>query len=227
MIIKTYFSGVSTIGVLSLATEDYGLFPLSVEKNTLEKMKEVLNIPVTQLNISNSSLIGSLCVGNSNGLLVPNIVTSKEIALIKDFLKENSLDVNLEKLKAKNTAFGNLILTNNKGCIISEELQNFRKVIEDVLGVESGVGNYASLPTVGSNGVATDKGCLVHPLTDELELEWITDVLKVDYVGRGTANRGVTSVGSCILANTKGAVIGGDTSGPELLKIEEALDLID
>lgn len=227
MIIKAYFSGVSTIGVHSLATEDYGLFPLSVDNATLDKMKNVLDIPATKLNISNSSLIGSLCVGNSNGLLVPNIVTSKEVALIKDFLKENSLDVNLEKLKAKNTAFGNLILTNNKGCIISEELRNFRKTIEDVLGVDSGVGNYANLPTVGSNGIATDKGCLVHPLADELELEWIQDILKVDYVGRGTANRGVTSVGACIIANSKGAVIGGDTSGPELLKIEEALDLIE
>ncbi|WP_459201601.1 translation initiation factor IF-6 [Methanococcus sp. CF] len=227
MIMKTYFSGVSTLGVHSLATEDYGFFPLSVDQKTMERMKEVLDIPATQLNISNSSLIGSLCVGNSNGLLVPDITTEKEVELIKMFLKENSLDVNLERLKAKNTAFGNLILTNNKGCIISEELSRFRKTIEDVLDVESGVGNYAELPTVGSNGVATDKGCLVHPLTDELELEWIQNILRVDYVERGTANRGVTSVGACILANSKGAVVGGDTSGPEILKIEEALDLID
>ena len=56
-----------------------------------------------------------------------------------------------------------------------------------------------------------------------LELEWIQDILKVDYVGRGTANRGVTSVGACIIANSKGAVIGGDTSGPELLKIEDVI----
>lgn len=82
MIMKTYFSGVSTLGVHSLATEDYGFFPLSVDQKTMERMKNVLDIPATQLNISNSSLIGSLCVGNSNGLLVPNITTEKYIYLL-------------------------------------------------------------------------------------------------------------------------------------------------
>ena len=65
----------------------------------------------------------------------------------------------------------------------------------------------------------------MHPLADDEELEWIKDVLKIDCIGRGTANKGVTSVGACIIANSKGAIVGGDTTGPELLRIEDALDL--
>ncbi|MDK2790662.1 MAG: translation initiation factor 6 [Methanothermococcus sp.] len=227
MIIKMYFSGISTIGVLSLVTEKFGLFPHIVEKGPLSKIEEVLDIPGKQLNVANSSLIGSLCVANSYGLLLPDIVLDKEVELIKDFLKENDLDIQIKKLKVKNTALGNLITTNDKGCIISEELKHFKKDIEDVLNVSGEVGNIAGLPTVGSNAVATNKGCLVHPLTKDEELEWIKDVLKIDCIGRGTGNKGVTSVGACVLANSKGAIVGGDTTGPEVLKIEEALDLID
>ncbi|AEF96827.1 translation initiation factor IF-6 [Methanotorris igneus] len=226
MIIRKYFSGISTLGVLALATEKFALLPYIVEENTVEEIKKVLDVPVTQLNVGGCSLIGSLCVANSYGLLLPNIVKDDEVELIKNFLEENDIDIQIKILNSKNTALGNLILTNDKGCIISEELKGFKKDIEDILNVDVDIGNIAELPTVGSNAVATNKGCLVHPLADDEELEWIKDVLKIDCIGRGTANKGVTSVGACIIANTKGAIVGGDTTGPELLRIEEALDLI-
>ena len=227
MIIKEYFSGISTIGVLSLATEKFGLFPHFIEEKSLIRCKEVLDVPVKKLNIGNSSLIGSLCVANSYGMILPELAIDKEQKQITEFLKENDIEIIVKKLKAKNTAFGNLILTNDKGCIISRELKKFRKSIEDILDVEVAVGDIAELTTVGSNAVATNKGALVHPNTTDEEIELIKDVLKIDCIERGTANKGITSVGACIIANSKGAVIGGDTTGPEMLKIEEGLDLID
>ena len=227
MIIKEYFSGISTIGVLPLATEKFGLFPHFIEEKSLDRCSNVLDIPVKNLNIGNSSLIGSLCVANSNGLILPPFTLDKERELIIEFLKENDIEIIVKKLSAKNTAFGNLILANDKGCIISRELKKFRNTIEDILDVESVVSDIAGLSTVGSNGVATNKGCLVHPNTTDDEIELIKDVLKIDCIERGTANKGITSVGACIIANSKGAVIGGDTTGPEMLKIEEGLDLID
>jgi translation initiation factor 6 len=227
MIIKEYFSGISTIGVLSLATEKFGLFPYFIEEKSLNRCNEVLDVPVKKLNIGNSSLIGSLCVANSYGILLPSLTTNEEHEQLKDFLKENDIEIVVKKLKAKNTAFGNLVLTNDKGCVISRELKMFKNSIEDVLNVEVAVGEIAELTTVGSNAVATNKGALVHPNTTDEEIELIKDVLKIDCIERGTANKGITSVGACIIANSKGAIIGGDTTGPEMLKIEEGLDLID
>ena len=155
---------------------------------------------------------------------VKNIL--KELTKIKNFLNENDLDMNIEIIKSKNTALGNLILTNDKGALISTELKEFKKDIEDVLNVEVEVGTIAELPTVGSNAEVTNKGCLAHPLVDDDELEFLKGLFKVEYIGKGTANKGTTSVGDCIIANSKGAIVGGDTTGPELLMIEDALGLI-
>jgi len=226
MIIRKYFSGIPTLGVLALTTEEITLLPIFLDKDDVNEISEILNTKCLQINIGGSCLVGSLAVANKYGILLPKIVDKDELAEIKRFLNDNNLDLTVEIIKSKNTALGNLILTNDKGALISTELKEFKKDIEDVLNVEVEVGTIAELPTVGSNAVVTNKGCLTHPLVDDDELEFLKGLFKVEYIGKGTANKGTTSVGACIIANSKGAIVGGDTTGPELLMIEDALGLI-
>jgi len=226
MIIRKYFSGIPTLGVLALTTEEITLLPIFLDKDDVNEISEILNTKCLQINIGGSCLVGSLAVANKYGILLPKIVDKDELAEIKKFLNDNNLDLTVEIIKSKNTALGNLILTNDKGALISTELKEFKKDIEDVLNVEVEVGTIAELPTVGSNAVVTNKGCLTHPLVDDDELEFLKGLFKVEYIGKGTANKGTTSVGACIIANSKGAIVGGDTTGPELLMIEDALGLI-
>jgi len=226
MIIRKYFSGIPTLGVLALTTEEITLLPIFLDKDDVNEISEILNTKCLQINIGGSCLVGSLAVANKYGILLPKIVDKDELAEIKRFLNDNNLDLTVEIIKSKNTALGNLILTNDKGALISTELKEFKKDIEDVLNVEVEVGTIAELPTVGSNAVVTNKGCLAHPLVDDDELEFLKSLFKVEYIGKGTANKGTTSVGACIIANSKGAIVGGDTTGPELLMIEDALGLI-
>ena len=226
-VIKEYFSGIPTLGVLSLATELFGLFPHFLEERALERYSNILQVPVKALNIGNSSLIGSLSVANSYGIVLPPLATREEIEILREFLRENNIDVVIEKVEAKNTAFGNLIATNDRGCVISSELREYRKKIEDILNVEVVTRDVAGLSTVGSNLVVTNKGGLIHPNASEEEIEELKDIFKLNILERGTANKGNPSVGACIVANSKGAIVGGDTTGPEMLKIEEALDLIE
>jgi len=226
MIIRKYFSGIPTLGVLALTTEEITLLPIFLDKDDVNEISEILNTKCLQINIGGSCLVGSLAVANKYGILLPKIVDKDELAEIKRFLNDNNLDLTVEIIKSKNTALGNLILTNDKGTLISTELKEFKKDIEDVLNVEVEVGTIAELPTVGSNAVVTNKGCLTHPLVDDDELEFLKGLFKVEYIGKGTANKGTTSVGACIIANSKGAIVGGDTTGPELLMIEDALGLI-
>ncbi|WP_423792151.1 translation initiation factor IF-6 [Methanocaldococcus indicus] len=225
MIIKKYFSGIPTIGVLSLTNEDITLLPIFLDEKDIDEVKNVLKTNVLKTNIGGSSLLGSLAVLNKYALLLPKIVDKDELRILENFLDE--YDILIHILKSKNTALGNLILTNDKGALISPELKEFKKEVEDALNVPVEVGEIAELPTVGSNAVVTNKGLLVHPLTEDDELEFLKDLFKVEYYGKGTANKGTTSVGACIIANSKGAVVGGDTTGPELLRIEDALGLIE
>ena len=59
--------------------------------------------------------------------------------------------------------------------------------------------------------------------TDE-EIALIKDVLGVECI-RTTVNHGVRSVGAGIIANSKGAVVGDQTTPIEMGKIEDALVL--
>ncbi|HIP84002.1 MAG TPA: translation initiation factor IF-6 [Methanothermococcus okinawensis] len=226
-VIKEYFSGIPTLGVLSLATDLFGLFPHFVEERDLERYSRILDVPVKALNIGNSSLIGSLSVANSYGIVLPPLTSKEEIEILKGFLKENNIDVVVEKVEGKNTAFGNLIATNDRGCVISSEVRDCRKEIEDILNVEVVSRDVAGLSTVGSNLVVTNRGGLIHPNASDEEIEELKNIFKIDILERGTANKGNPSVGACIVANSRGAIVGGDTTGPEMLKIEEALDLIE
>lgn len=130
--------------------------------------------------------------------------------------------------KSRLTALGNLILTNDKAALVSKEFtREEANAIGEILGVdevERG-GMIASYRSVGSVGVVTNKGGLVHPEATDEELEWLSDLFGVDiYVG--TANMGVPFVGSCMLANSYGVVVGHLTTGPEIVKIEEALGFL-
>ncbi|ADG13080.1 translation initiation factor IF-6 [Methanocaldococcus infernus] len=226
MIIRKYFSGIPNIGVLALTTEELTLLPLFLSEKDVSEVKEALKTEVFKTNIANSSLIGSLAAANSRVILLPGIVEDEEVEGIKNFIRELGLDVSVEIINVKNTALGNLILVNDYGCLISKELEDFKKEIEDIFNLPTEVGTIADLPTVGSNAVVTNKGLFTHPLVEEDELKALKELFKVEYCGKGTVNKGSTSVGSGIIANTKGIIVGGDTTGPEILQIEDALGLI-
>lgn len=71
MIIRKYFSGIPTIGVLALTTEEITLLPIFLDKDDVNEVSEVLETKCLQTNIGGSSLVGSLSVANKYGLLLP------------------------------------------------------------------------------------------------------------------------------------------------------------
>ena len=73
--------------------------------------------------------------------------------------------------------------------------------------------------------MSTNKGIIAHPGINEDEVKILEDVLKVE-VDVGTANFGVPYLNSCMVANSNGVIVGKNSSGTELIRIEQALDLI-
>ena len=149
-----------------------------------------------------------------------------ELDKIKTSLQENGSDIIIEPVLSKLTAFGNLILANDKAALVSAKFtREETKQFEDIFDVEVERGIIANYHAVGSVGVVTNKGGLVHPEATDEELEWLEGLFKVDFYV-GTANMGVPFVGSCMIANSFGVVVGHLTSGPEIVKIEEALGFL-
>jgi translation initiation factor 6 len=208
------------IGVVVRANDKIAILPTECPPSFAEAVAKTLGVEVTRTNVCGTSLAGTMIAMNNSGLVLPANVFDDEVKGLK------SLDLNLGILEDKLTALGNLILLNDHGAIATPGFsKKSLKTMEDVLDCEVAEGRIAGFRTVGSIGIATNKGALIHPLSSEDELEWVGGILKVP-VDVGTVNRGTGFVRTGIIANTKDVLIGNRTTGPEITRIEDSLGLL-
>jgi len=211
----------ASIGVYSLATEKISIIPKMVPLSKAEKTAEWLKTKLVHSSIGGSLLAGALACANSNGILLSPFVREEELAAIKA-----AFDGTITVMETKKTAYGNLVLTNDRGALVDPRLKEPQiKQITDTLGVEVVPGEIAGLPYVGSLAVATNKGVLAHPLLKDEERKVLENVFKVP-VDVGTVNCGIPYVGTGLIANSHAAVAGSLTTGPEMFIIGNALDVV-
>ncbi|MEM3040952.1 MAG: translation initiation factor IF-6 [Nitrososphaerota archaeon] len=215
------FSSAS-VGVYLRATESFLIVPRQIPESTVEKLKSWFNTDVVQTNVGGSVLAGCLICANSQGIVLPSFVWDEEVDALKSIP-----DINITIMETKKTAYGNLVLANDYGAVADPKLtkQDIEK-ISDTLGVDVVPGEIAGLPYPGSLATATNKGVLAHPLIKPEEEELLRDVLKVP-VGLGTVNCGIPYIATGLIGNSRVAVAGSLTTGPELVMISEALGVTD
>jgi translation initiation factor 6 len=214
--------GSASIGVFSLLTDNLLIAPSLAPEGRIRRLGEQLKVKTVFTTIGYSLLIGALACANSKGIILPHLALENEIEPIRTAAG----DTNIAVMETKRTAYGNMVLANDYGAIADPRLQQetLRKVSE-ILCVEVVPGEIAGLPYVGSLAIATNKGVLAHPLIKDEEKELLKDVLRVP-LDVGTVNCGIPYVGTGLLGNSYGAVVGLLTTGPELFIIENALDLV-
>ena len=213
--------GTPNIGIYALTTNGYTIVPPETSEGQARKLHEFLKGEIIRTCICGTRLIGVFGVANSNGIVLPSFVSDEEIKAIKAILP-----VNVGRIESRITAFGNLVLVNDSGGIVSEVLlkeEGLLNRIKDFLDVELVLGEVAGLQCIGSAAVVTNRGVLAHPMLSDEERELLKDVLKVN-VEVGTINQGCPLVASGILANDHGVVVGGLTTGPETVIISNALE---
>lgn len=220
--LRTAFFGSSSVGVFTCATDDAVLVRNDVEDDLREELEGELDVPAIPTTIGGSSTVGSLCVGNSNGLLVSSRITEVERETISAVI-----DQPITELPGKINAAGNVVLANDSGAYVHPDLSREAvKAVKDGLGVPVERGELASLRTVGTAAVATNDGVLCHPKATDGELDFLEELLDA-YADIGTINYGGPLVGSGLVVNSVGYVAGRDTTGPELGRIEDALGYLD
>jgi translation initiation factor 6 len=213
--------GNASIGVYSLVNDRIAIIPPQVPESKRQKVEEWLKVKVVATTVGKSVITGALACSNSNGVILPPFAQEEEIEAIK-----SDSDLNVTVMDTKKTAYGNLILANDKGAVADPRLE--RRVVNkigDTLGVEVVSNEIAGLPYVGSLATATNKGVLAHPMLKEGERKVLEDVLKV-HVDVGTINCGIPYVATGLLGNSNGAVAGLLTTGPEMFIIGQALDVV-
>lgn len=214
--------GCASVGCYTLTTEKMAIVPPQLSVDKVKRLEETLKVKAVKTTVGSSVLIGALTSANSNGVVLPHFAQDAEIEKIKSAFPE----INIALMETKRTAYGNIVLANDNGAIVDPRLSD--KDIDNVaetLGVEAVRGEIAGLPYVGSLAAATNKGAIAHPMIKEEEQKLLQSVLKVP-VDVGTVNCGIPYVGTGLIGNTEGALVGFITTGPELVIIENALDLV-
>ena len=213
--------GNPNIGVFTIATYDFAIVPYNLLDEKAELIKEILEVDVIKSSISGSSLIGSLAVANSNGIVVSPHVLDREVKQFED------LGLNVATIPGTYTAVGNIVAANDNGAIASPFLsQEAVGVIEKTLDVHVESSSIVGSDIIGSLISVTNRGFLIDKRAVETELNLAQEAFGVEG-DIGTVGKGISLVGACILANDKGAIVAKDSTGPEMARVEEALGFLD
>lgn len=186
-----------------------------VSRRVARSMAGALEVRLVQTTIASAWVVGSLVAMNSHGVVVNGLAEPSEVSRLGA--------AHIQPLDHRLNAVGNNILCNDFGAIVhpgygSETIDR----ISETLGVPAVRATVAGLRTVGSAAVATNKGVLCHPHLRPEEAEVLKKVLKVP-VATTTANYGTAQVGACLIANSRGAIVGSRTTPIEMGRIEEGL----
>lgn len=206
------------VGLFVRTNNDTLLLPFGFAETKAKKLKEYLDVEkIIHVSIAGTRLMGPMTVMNNNGILLPSTVSDDEIRILKQ------TGLNVDRLKSKFTAIGNLISANDKGAVVSnlfkgEADQN----IKDILGVPLQTFSIGGYVQVGSMIVATNAGAIVHPIANDWEISRISEILQVE-AEPATVNGGSPFLSSGILANFSSVIVGNLTTGPELIMISRAL----
>ncbi len=213
---KLSLNGSAFIGVFGAVTEKIGLFPHNLSPKEEKKIRDVLELEVVKCSVAGTRLIGAMVKGNSRGFIVPESAEKTEIRA----LEEKGLKV---KAVEGLNALGNLVALNDFGCIVSPLLPGKKKKeIESFFRLTAAQESVAKNEVAGASVVATNRGFLVNPNADREEFKLIEQTFKVPGAA-ATANYGDVFVANDVLANSKGVLIGSQTSGHEIIRIDEGL----
>lgn len=215
------YGGNSNIGVYAATGESLAIVAGDAEPDFIRDLETILGVETILTTVAGSFVVGSLTALNSNGIALSGLAEHEEIQRIKEKFG------NVATVPGRYNAAGNNILVNDHGAIVNPIYSDAAvKDFEDIFGVECVRSPIAGCETVGSVCIVTNKGCVCHMDATEEEMKLIEDVLKVRPV-KTTVNHGVDFLASGLIANSKGALVGDQTTPLEMGRIEEGLDLYD
>jgi translation initiation factor 6 len=207
--------GNPLVGLYVRANEEFALVGVN-EERFVQALKDELDVDVIVTTIAGSELVGALAAMNSRGVVVSEQILQKELERI-----EKCIEVKV--VATPMTCFGNNLCINDYGGIAHPEMdEKIISEIEEFLDIEIVKGTVGGIKTIGMTAVVTNRGGLVNPNANEWELKKIEEAMDVE-VMTGTVNFGNDMIGSSLVANSKGYVVGRDTTGFELGVVEEAL----
>ena len=217
---RTLFDGSPYLGVFLRAGEQAVVGPPGLPHTLERELARLLGTRVVRTTIVESDVVGALIVSNSQGFVAGEALDPDERRALESIGP-------VTVVPDRRNAMGNNVLANDAGALVHPEFSD-RAIAEigQALGVPAVRGTIAGLGTVGMAGLATNRGAVLHPKATEREAAQVSEVLRVP-VHRSTANFGVPIVGACVIANSRGFLVGRPTTPVEIVHLQEGLGILD
>jgi translation initiation factor 6 len=217
---RTLVSGSPYLGVYLRVGDGFAILPENVPRSVEREVTRLLGVTTVRTSVLDCEVVGALVAANSKGLVVGGDVDAQERRALEQVGP-------LTVVAHRQNAMGNNILTNDSGALVHPEFSDEAvAAIAQALGVRAERGTVAGLGTVGMAGVATNRGVILHPRATEKEAARVSELLGVP-VHRSTANFGVPVVGACLVANSRGILVGRPTTPVEIVHLQEGLGVFD
>lgn len=217
---KGSYAGSPYLGVFGRADERFALLPSSAPGEFRRLVERCLGVEVVTATVGSTEVVGSLLAFNSHGLIVPETATDAERERLGRLRPVHTVPGRIN-------AHGNAILANDHGAVVHPDYSaEQRQEISRALKVPVAPATVAGLGTVAMAAVATNRGVVVHPRATEPEQRLLEKVLGVP-CHRSTANFGIPLVGACLIANSRGMIVGDLTTPVELIHLQDGLKLYD
>uniref|UniRef100_A0A0K8TRQ2 Eukaryotic translation initiation factor 6 n=1 Tax=Tabanus bromius TaxID=304241 RepID=A0A0K8TRQ2_TABBR len=224
MALRVQFENNDDIGVFSKLTNAYCLVAIGGAETFYSVFEAELSetIPVVHASIGGCRIIGRLCVGNKNGLLVPNSTSDLELQHLRNSLPD---DVKVQRVEERLSALGNVVACNDYVALVHPDLdKETEEIIGDTLNVEVFRQTVAGNTLVGSYTVLSNQGGLVHPKTSTQDQDELSSLLQVPLVA-GTINRGSEVLAAGMVVNDWCAFCGMSTTSTEISVVESVFKL--
>ncbi len=220
---KAMIKGSDYIGVFATASDKHVFFGNGIERRARETIIATLKVIPVELSIFATDMVGLFIRANSTGIMVSNLMDEHELKRLRDY----KLDLNILEIKSNLNAIGNNIIVNDKFALVNPDYdEETRKQIADSLNVEVIESSIAGFKTVGANNILTSKGFVVNNRATDSEKETTDKLLGFDSI-RTTANTGSLNIGLATISNSQGVVVGENTTGYELTRITDGLNIND
>lgn len=206
------------IGIFLKANDKVVLVPKGIASTKSERLAADLDVAACHTSVGGTRLLGPLIAMNNKGVIASRMIEDYEMDEIS-----SKTGLKVARLESKFTAVGNLVVANDHGAIVSPVLERHAvEQVEAALGTKAHIMTVGDYTQVGAMIVATNSGAAVSPRAGEEEAEVIEKVLKVE-ASASSVNGGIPFPASGAVANTKNAVAGYLTTGPELVFLTRAL----
>lgn len=217
---RTLLGGSPYLGVYLRVGDGFAIVPEDTPRSVERDLSRLLDVRIVRTSVLDCEVVGAMVAANSRGVVVGGEVDPDERRTLETVAP-------LSVVAHRQNAMGNNILVNDSGALVHPDFSDDAiAALKDALGVPAERGTIAGLGTVGMAGVATNRGVILHPRATEKEAAHVGGLLGVP-VHRSTANFGVPIVGACVVANSRGLLVGRPTTPVEVVHLQEGLQIFD